>query len=45
MDLNESDISTELIISVFIFMGLGGVIRELSKKTGLPYTPTLFFIG
>jgi len=30
---------------VFIFMGIGGVFREISKKTRIPYTPMLFVAG
>jgi len=30
---------------IFVFMGIGGVFRELSKKTHIPYTPLLFVTG
>jgi hypothetical protein len=26
-------------------MGIGGVFREISKKTHIPYTPMLFVVG
>jgi len=26
-------------------MGIGGVFREISKKTRIPYTPMLFVAG
>ena len=44
MKSNE-DNTSELIIMIFVFMGIGGVFREISKKTHIPYTPMLFVTG
>jgi NhaP-type Na+/H+ or K+/H+ antiporter len=41
----QTDNSMLLILSVFIFMLIGGITREINKKTNIPYTPMLFGIG
>lgn len=42
---DHKDNSMLLILSVFIFMLIGGITREINKKTKIPYTPMLFGIG
>ena len=43
--LSEEDENDYLIILVVVFMGIGGIFREISKKTRIPYTPMLFVGG
>lgn len=40
-------ISSEALVVFWLFSGLllGGIIREVKKKTGIPYTPLLFVVG
>ena len=40
-------ISGESLVVFFLFTGLllGGLLRELNKRTGFPYTPMLFMLG
>ena len=45
MGHSESDNSMLLILSVFIFMLIGGIFREVNKKSKIPYTPMLFGVG
>lgn len=39
--------SSEALVVFWLFSGLllGGIIREIKKKTGIPYTPLLFIVG
>lgn len=43
----ENKISTESLVVFFLFGGLmiAGFVREINKKTSIPYTPMLFVIG
>lgn len=43
--IKEDDDKDYLIILVVAFMGIGGIFREISKKTRIPYTPMLFVGG
>jgi len=40
-------VGPEGLVILFLFggLGLGGILREVNKKTGIPYTPMLFMIG
>jgi NhaP-type Na+/H+ or K+/H+ antiporter len=40
-------ISGEGLVVLFLFAGLliGGLVREINKRTGIPYTPMLFMLG
>jgi NhaP-type Na+/H+ or K+/H+ antiporter len=40
-------VDTTSLITFVLFLGLtiGGLIREVNKKTGIPYTPMLFVLG
>jgi hypothetical protein len=40
-----NDQSMFLIFSIFIAMVIGGVFKEINKKTGIPYFPMLFAFG
>ena len=44
---NDGKISTEFLVVFFLFGGLmiAGFVREINKKTSIPYTPMLFVIG
>ena len=39
--------SAEALVVFFLFAGLlvGGILREIKKKTGIPYTPLVFIVG
>jgi len=44
---NEKHISSEALIISFVMGGLllGGILSEVKKKTGIPYTPLVFTTG
>ena len=42
---SEIDYSMLYILFVFINLLIGGVCKEINKKTKIPYTPMLFMIG
>lgn len=41
----DLDSSMLIILFVFICMLIGGIFREINKKTHIPYTPMLFTFG
>ena len=45
---NESDGRQSSFMGIFfVFMGLGvgSIVKEINKKTSIPYTPMMFLIG
>jgi len=41
----SGEIQIYMIMFVFICVLIGGIAREIGKKTKIPYTPMLFTIG
>ena len=36
---------TLIVMLLFLCLLIGGFLRTMNKKYGVPYTPTLFFLG